>query len=258
MKLWLFCGILTSVLLSVHGLRDVPQVIWKHGPLYEGIHHLVAQEKFTAKEIWNDTKIIIEATANELQMAQKYLHNYEHIFSEKMKQLKEWDQYEDLRKCYVQYERQIARFNRDLITKYRICRHALNSSLSQLEDEIRSEVFYIRDAAIEIQEVVYDCNVTELRRFDDEEDNYFTGSRISMCVISKLSAIRQKQFESTHISLEILGRIVASDMNQNEMEDDNGGISIPRGDNVCLEFRHLREEFETIYDRILRCVMDGK
>ncbi|XP_073820336.1 uncharacterized protein [Musca autumnalis] len=262
MKFWLFCGISAIVLLGVKGLRELPQVIWKHGPLYEGIHHMIAQEKFTAQEIWNDTKIIIEATANELQLAHNYLHNYENIFNEKIKQLKEWEQYGDLQKCYVQYERQIARFNRDLIVKYRVCRQALNSSLAQLEDEIRTEVMYIRDAALEIQEVFYDCNVTELKRFHEGEDadHYYQGTRITMCVLSKLSTIRQLQFEATHICLEVLGRIVASDMNQNQLNDDSGDevSTLPIGDNVCLEFRHLREEFETIYERILRCVMEGK
>ncbi|XP_061397071.1 uncharacterized protein LOC133332708 [Musca vetustissima] len=251
-----------SCLLGIHCRRELPQVIWKHGPLYEGIQHLISEEKTAAEQIWNDTKLRIETTANEYQKAQNYLRNFEEIFNEKIQQIREWQQYEELQKCYKQYERQIARFNRNLIYKFRVCRQALNSSLSQLEDEIRTEVLYIRDAAIEIQEVVYDCNVTDLKSYNEVEENYMHGSHVTMCVISKLSAIRQQQFEARHISLEILGRIVASDIHQNEMTEGNGGgdgvVSRPKGDNVCLEFRHLREEFETIYDRILRCIVDGK
>lgn len=227
-------------------------MVVKRGPLYNAIQNLIVDEKEYAEKIWNETQHKLESTSMDLQTAVNFMKNYEQIMEDKLKQLNEWHQYEALQHCYTQYERQIARFNRDLLYKYRVCRQALNSSMSQLHEEMKTEILYIRDASLEVQELMYDCNITDLRRFDAEDR--FTATKVTTCIISQLGHIRQHQFKATHVCMDIIARIAANDMNQNYDGPDEIGNSKPNTDNVCLDFRNLSNEFESIYQRVMTCV----
>ncbi|XP_075144608.1 uncharacterized protein LOC142219559 [Haematobia irritans] len=255
MKFYLLYGVLTILILDTVAIERLPQLILKHGPLYGGIQNLLAEEKSLAQLIWNDTKDKIQKASEEVELTLTYLYSYGQIMEEKLKQLNDMEHYEALQECYIQYERQIARFNRDLISKYLVCKQALNSSQSQLQEEIRSELYYIRDASIEVQELRYDCNVTDLKK--STENDRLTAVRSTMCILARLGNIKQHQMEATHVCFDILGRIVVSDMDNVGGNGHNvGDMPELTGGNVCLEFRHLRDEFESIYERIISCILE--
>ncbi|XP_013101073.1 uncharacterized protein LOC106082879 [Stomoxys calcitrans] len=256
MRNLLFYGISAVLVLASTAIKNHPQVILKHGPLYDGIQLLIAEEKFHAQLIWNSTHRKIQKVSQEVELTLKDLQSYGQIMEEKLKQLNDLEQYQAFLECYIQYERQIARFNRDLIAKYLVCKKAVNSSLSQLRDEIKSELLYIKDAPLKVQDLKYICNVTDLKRAN--ENDRLTAVRSTMCILSRMGSIKQRQLQATHICLEVLGRIVISDMNLNMEDADiiDGGMGGSYDDNVCLEFRNLKDEFELIYERIVSCVLE--
>ncbi|TMW51788.1 hypothetical protein DOY81_003126, partial [Sarcophaga bullata] len=113
-----------------------------HGPLYEGFRMLLAEEKLNAETIWNETQHQIDEYDMTLFKITFYMQQYGTIINKKLDKINNLRHSDQKRKCYKEYERQIARFNRDLIQHYHICKQALNSS--QLKSEIADEIESIR------------------------------------------------------------------------------------------------------------------
>ncbi|XP_023306810.2 uncharacterized protein LOC111688525 [Lucilia cuprina] len=245
MKVYLILSIIFFVLSSLNAKIYLPEISKKHGPLYQGIRTLILSEKLNAEQAWNDTQDQIARYSSVLEKAHDYMHNYEKIINDKLNQLNNPEHTDEVKKCYKQYERQIARFNRDLVQNYFACKQALNSSLSQLKNEIFQEIEYIHEAAIKIQELVYECNVSDLKRIDREM--YHAG--VTLCVISGLGEINQHMLEASQITLNILARLSINQEESGPMEEIPGKTT-----NICLDYQYLRDEFETIYENVMLCV----
>lgn len=228
----------------------------KHGPLYEGIRLLIAEEKLNAETVWNETQVQIDENSDILDKALHYMQNYGTIINEKLDQINNLQHSDQVKKCYKKYERQIARFNRDLLQQYSICKLALNSSLDQLKSEIIDEMKSIHNAATEIQEVTYICNVTDLKKMSRANHH----ATVTICVISDLAEIKQKVLEATQVILRILARITIY-----SVEDflgltgaDHIHFDMELKSNICLDFQYLRDEFETTYKSIMWCIDNEK
>ncbi|XP_037822004.1 LOW QUALITY PROTEIN: uncharacterized protein LOC119610733 [Lucilia sericata] len=245
MKFYLILCLTFILFFSLNAKIYLPEISKKHGPLYQGIRLLILSEKLNAELAWNDTQLQIEENSAVLQKAHDYINNYERIINEKLNQLNNPEHSDEVKKCYKQYERQIARFNRDLLENYFACKQALNSSLSQLRNEIVQEIEYIHEAAIEIQELVYECNVTDLKRVDRE--NHHAG--VTLCVLSRLGEINQHMLEASQVSLNILARLSINQEDSDQFEEMQGKTT-----NICLDFQYLRDEFEAIYENVMLCV----
>ncbi|XP_065361388.1 uncharacterized protein LOC135955037 [Calliphora vicina] len=247
MKLYLITAIGLFMLSSVCAKVYLPELSKKHGSLYQGIRLLIQSEKHNAEMTWNDTQRQIDENSGTLQKVLDYMHNYETIINEKLNQINSLEQSAEVKKCYKQYERQIARFNRDLLENYFVCKQALNTSLSQLKNEVVQEIQYIHDAAAEIQELVYVCNVTDLKRIDRESHH----ATVTLCVLSNLGEINQHMLEAAQVSLNILARLSIYQEDNEQFEVTQG-----RSTNICLDFQYLRDEFETIYENVMFCVRE--
>lgn len=230
---------------------QLPELNKKHGPLYLGIRSLILSEKHNAELTWNETQRQMEENSDILHKTLHYMENYETIINDKLNEINKLEHSAELKKCYKQYEKQIARFNRELIENYFVCKQALNTSLSQLKDEVKQEIQYIHDAAAEILELKYLCNVTDLKR-TDREDHHAT---VTICVLSNLSEINQHILEATQVALNIIARLIINqdDLVKMELENVHGKAAM-----ICLDYEYLRGEFETIYDSIMMCVEDLK
>lgn len=182
------------------------------------------------------------------------MHNYESIIGEKLNQINNLEHSEELKNCYRQYERQIARFNRELLENYFVCKKALNSSLSQLKNEVFEEIKCIRDAAIDVHELVYVCNVTDLKRTDRESHH----ASVALCVLSNLAEINQHMLEAAQVVLRIFSRMNINQENSEPIRDDVLAKIQGMGNNICLDFQYLRDEFETVYENIMLCVKEAK
>ncbi|KAM7360145.1 uncharacterized protein ACRADG_003619 [Cochliomyia hominivorax] len=251
MKIYLVLSIIFVMLSTIQAKLHLPEISKKHGPLYQGIRLLILEEKENAETTWNETQRQIEENSDILHKALHYLHNYETIINDKLNEINNMEHAEEVKKCYKKYERQIARFNRDLLDNYFTCKQALNSSISQLKNEVMSEINYIHDAAAEILELKYICNVTDLKRIDRERHH----ATVTICVLSNLAEIKQNILEATQIALRILSRLL---INQEEKIHIGEDDLIEKTINICLDYKYLRIEFETIYDSIMSCVKEIK
>ena len=226
----------------------LPELSQKHGPLYEGFRMLIAEEKLNAEMIWNETKHQIDEYDRELFRILYYMQNYGTIMNQKLDKMNSRRISDEKKKCYKKYETQIARFNRDLIQQYYICKQALNGS--QLKSEITDEMELIRNASFEIQQIRHICNLTDLKRMDRAEHHI----TVTICVVSDLAEIKQKVLEATQVIFRILARItINSAKGFPDLTDDH-----EQNLDVCMDFQYLRDEFETTYENIMWCIDSEK
>lgn len=210
-----------------------------HGPLYESIKLLIADEQFNAELISKDTMESINMTTNTLLEQLDQLHGYNQVILHKMEKFLQLSQQQSIRKCFKLNEQEIAHFDRELIYKYDACLQTVERILDKLSNETIIEVEFIQGAAAQIAQVPAKCNLKSLRSHNTEQ------AAVVLCVATDVGQIKQRLFETSELFLDFLADI--------SFANDEEGI----GSITCRSFIDLQQQFNTIYSELEKCVADN-
>ncbi|XP_022224900.1 uncharacterized protein LOC111075738 [Drosophila obscura] len=225
----------TLLLLSFLWAESEGRRIWyEEGPLYESTKLLIAEQRFRADQLWNDTNQAIYAQAEQVQQAKDTLDTHQRQVSARLEEFFDHQYTVEWGACFKQHEREVAHFNRELIDKYSICRQSLDNVMAHFEQEVVEEASFLNVAAQKIADLAKICQVWQLKQSN------FNHAGVLLCTVAGIGGINQRLASSLELCWDIL-----LEMSLEELDTPS-----------CSAYHQLKMQFDAVYAGIETCVME--
>ncbi|BFF91133.1 uncharacterized protein DMAD_09487 [Drosophila madeirensis] len=229
----------TLLLLSFLCAETESRRTWsKQGPLYESTKQLIAGESFRAEQLWNDTHQAIYAYAEQLQQAKDTLDTQQQQVSARLEHFFDHQNTVEWGACFKQHEREVARFSRQLIDTYSVCRQSLDSVMEHFEQEVVLEAGFLNVAAQKIADLSKSCQLWQLKQSN------FNHAGVLLCTVAGIGGINQRLATSLELCWDILLEL--------SLEGQNTAGSSPS----CSAYYLLKMQFDEIFAGIKSCVRE--